>query len=781
MKSSERIRPERVEGVQGSRDLPGLRAGNFRKISPNGFGDPLNSYPHSMTWFKDKLYVGTTRAVLHLLWFTRGDRERTFQAWPVDHPESPYDLDLRGQIWSYDPASKQWENVFQSPMIMGSEGFEVPLSIGFRGMTIHQGQNDPSPALYFPTWSSRLGPGPVLLRSLDGRRFEQISEPGLGDSTVTSIRSIVSFKGMLFIAPTGATRDRFSGNVPDRMVVFVSRNPEDSDWELACEPFFGDRTNLGVFFMAVYNGYLYAGTANAEQGFQIWKTDAEGAPPYKWKKVLSNGGFRGKENEGVVFMAEFKGKLYVGTGIIGGYDRERNVGPASPELFRLGPDDSWELIVGEPRMTPQGLKIPLSGLGAGFNSPTAGYFWWMCEHKGWLYLGTYDVTSWLPYVSPDNWPRRIKQAVEQFGTDNIMSAWGGFDLWRSRNGARWFAVSRNGFGNPCNYGVRSMASSPFGLFIGAANPFAPTMAVRRLGGWKYVPNARGGLEIWLGTGQWHEGETEAQLVPQARPTQGLKKNPEDPADLNERLIEEYYQGSDFRHCGLWRNQTKSPVQACEDLVEEMLSLLPDAPKRILEIGCGRGATTRTISKYLPDASLTGVVKIREELNVCRKKVPEATCERMKGPRLKFKQGSFDCVISVEGLKPFGNPNKLFGEIYRVLEPGGRVLFSDIILDFRERRTGKNGRVSNIANSPEELKELLVNTGFQQVQIHDATQSCWKRFYFHASRELQLKLLSKRFSQDYYPQVLAHLPNNNLPVNHYVICSASKADKAAERK
>ena len=42
----------------------GLAAYNFRKISQNGFGDGYNAYPHSMIWFKDHLYVGTTRANL---------------------------------------------------------------------------------------------------------------------------------------------------------------------------------------------------------------------------------------------------------------------------------------------------------------------------------------------------------------------------------------------------------------------------------------------------------------------------------------------------------------------------------------------------------------------------------------------------------------------------------------------------------------------------------------------------------------------------------------------
>ena len=47
-----------------TQDQPGLIAKNFRKISINGFGNPYNSYAHSLAWFRDHLYVGTTRAPL---------------------------------------------------------------------------------------------------------------------------------------------------------------------------------------------------------------------------------------------------------------------------------------------------------------------------------------------------------------------------------------------------------------------------------------------------------------------------------------------------------------------------------------------------------------------------------------------------------------------------------------------------------------------------------------------------------------------------------------------
>ena len=46
---------------------PGLHESNFRKICENGFGDGYNAYAYSMAWFRDHLYVGTSRANLSLL------------------------------------------------------------------------------------------------------------------------------------------------------------------------------------------------------------------------------------------------------------------------------------------------------------------------------------------------------------------------------------------------------------------------------------------------------------------------------------------------------------------------------------------------------------------------------------------------------------------------------------------------------------------------------------------------------------------------------------------
>jgi 1-acyl-sn-glycerol-3-phosphate acyltransferase len=122
----------------------------------------------------------------------------------------------------------------------------------------------------------------------------------------------------------------------------------------------------------------------------------------------------------------------------------------------------------------------------------------MCAHEGWLYVGTLDWSVFLTYSTLDKWPGPFRAFVEGIGIDETIRREGGFDLWKTQDGDHWAPVTRTGFDNPYNYGVRSLVSTPYGLAIGTINPFGPEVAKRSESGWEYIHNPRGGLEVWLG-------------------------------------------------------------------------------------------------------------------------------------------------------------------------------------------------------------------------------------------------------------------------------------------
>jgi len=489
---------------------PGLSLNNFRRVCENGFGDGHNSFAHSMAWFKDQLYIGTTRSNFQMIKIQTTFQNLPLPMWPVEGPDDAEglyrELDRHSQIWRYTPQEKQWDQVFRAPAVMGIHEARdaVARETGYRAMLVYQGESDPEEALYVATWAVSRSPGALLLRSSDGEEYRPVSPWGIiSGLPVTATRVLVPFKGKLFTSPTG-TRGydtKFMINVSGNPIIYENADPGDGQgiWTQACEPGFGEEGNKGIFMLCPFNDYLYAGTFNNE-GFQVWKSRCEGKPPYQWTKVLEQGASRGGLNQIVATMKVFNGALYIGSAIQnGGHDLSLNLGPAGSELIRLHPDDSWDLLIGGTRDTPQGRKIPLAGIPAGFGNIFNGYFWSMEEHDGWLYLGTMDSTIWMRYLKVDSYPDDVRDIVKRVGPESMVRSDGGCDLWRSADGVNWLPITKVGFDNHYNLGIRNMVSTPHGLFLATANPFGPRVAVERDGEWVYTDNPRGGLEIWLGS------------------------------------------------------------------------------------------------------------------------------------------------------------------------------------------------------------------------------------------------------------------------------------------
>lgn len=414
----------------------------FDFIGTGGIGHPVSTLAHSMAWFRGALHLGTTT------------------------PKASGAEDC-GRVLRWDHAAQGWETLFSSPVQAtdaevqaravcrgGAVARKMPppaalgREFGIRSMAVFQGPSDPAPCLYAGTMSVWGG---QVLRSEDGAAFAPVTTPGLGDSTILSFRGLTPFRGRLFTSPAGTVSREVSDlNLAPEAMVYVSDDPVSGIWQAACEKGFGDPLNRSVFSLATAHGHLYAGTASPRRGFQLWRTDATGPAPYRWDRVLTDGAWRFNHNLSTAAMTEFGGDLYVGSGIPGlGYDRENDVGPAAGELIRVRADGSWDLIFGEPRFTPDGLKIPLSARGPGLDDPYNSVIWAMAVHEGALYIGTHQ---WEPF----DWALHGKGAPLK----------GGYQLWVSHDGEGWRKLIDAGHGRVTATGLRTLQSTPHGLFIG---------------------------------------------------------------------------------------------------------------------------------------------------------------------------------------------------------------------------------------------------------------------------------------------------------------------------
>ena len=417
----------------------------FTAVASGGLGYESSTLAHAMAWHNGCLYLGAT----------------------APRAASPADA---GRILRYHPEEDRWDTAHNAPArpttpetlariekrsaALGGtpQPNAVAREYGIRSLLVYQGKRDPHPCLYAGTMSV-FGGG--ILRSEDGVRFEPVVEAGLHDDHIMSFRGLTAYNGRLFAAPAGTVSPEAADlNFAPEAMVYCSDDPAGGPdtWRPACPPAFGDDTNRSVFSIGVAHGHLYAGTASATRGFQLWRTKAKGTAPFTWERVLINGAWRFNHNYSVATLCAFGDDLYVGSGIPGlGKDTQNDVGPAAAELIRVREEGSWELIFGEVRCTPDGLKVPLAAMGPGLDDPYNSVLWSMCVHDGALYVGTHQ---WEPYdyaLNGGGAPLR-----------------GGYQLWRSADGETWENLIEDALGRVSATGLRSMQSTPAGLFIGTS-------------------------------------------------------------------------------------------------------------------------------------------------------------------------------------------------------------------------------------------------------------------------------------------------------------------------
>lgn len=442
-----------------------LSASNFSCIGQDGLGNPRSRVAHCLAWFQDRLFVGVT------------------------HPKGSGPTDC-ARILSWSPETGEWKKVFESPLRQADARADaqdilrsrqsgpavtdlVPHYRGFRAMAVFQGKSDPHPCLYVSTichW------GAEILRSEDGQNFEVVTEPGLGDRNLLSFRVMFSHGGKLFVAPTGRVEDsgRMDRNFSGDCRLFCTDDPRRGNWQAATPPGMGDPNNTTLTQGISFAGQLYVGTGNPERGFQIWRSDLSGAPPFHWEPVIIDGAGRYALNETAISMAVLGEYLYVGSGLPGlGYDKANDVGPAAAEIIRIGADGRWDLVVGSPRFSPDGLKVPLSAFGPGFDDFYNSAFWVMATHADTLYVGTHH---WQPFES-------VRARTFPVG---------GCELWASQDGENFLPVFKGGLDDSYEIGIRTLLSTPVGLFAGSSNH----QEIARLG--RQAMAGAGGCHVWLG-------------------------------------------------------------------------------------------------------------------------------------------------------------------------------------------------------------------------------------------------------------------------------------------
>ncbi|MGF1640955.1 MAG: class I SAM-dependent methyltransferase [Rhodospirillales bacterium] len=190
-----------------------------------------------------------------------------------------------------------------------------------------------------------------------------------------------------------------------------------------------------------------------------------------------------------------------------------------------------------------------------------------------------------------------------------------------------------------------------------------------------------------------------------------------------KVNHEFYEHSDFLNFGYWQPSTRSAREACETLLEMLLAAIPEKRGSILDVACGKGATTQYLLKYFSPTDVTAINISDKHLEICREKLPQVTFLSMDACRLDFEDASFDNIICVEAAFLFDTRERFLREAHRVLRPGGHLVLSDILKPKQFPRQLPANYVEGI----DAYRELYGRAGFSCVDVVDATEPCIARF------------------------------------------------------
>jgi len=237
---------------------------------------------------------------------------------------------------------------------------------------------------------------------------------------------------------------------------------EGLDWEMINTEGFGNTNNFSAFSVAEYYGKMYVGTHNISQGCEIWRFDGPGA--LDWTEVTGTNGFGDSQNGIAYSMAVYNGLLYVGA---------RNNGADGLEIWTYDGFD-WTLVQDGAGLGDSDLKIPASMIVFEGNLILGtGNSWTNNKAK----IFTFDGTTWAQmntasFGDPQN---RQCRSLAEYGGALYAGAYNsqtGGQVWRydGPTTSDWTKVATAGFGEGnVNQDARSLCSYGGKLYAGTAN------------------------------------------------------------------------------------------------------------------------------------------------------------------------------------------------------------------------------------------------------------------------------------------------------------------------
>jgi SAM-dependent methyltransferase len=234
----------------------------------------------------------------------------------------------------------------------------------------------------------------------------------------------------------------------------------------------------------------------------------------------------------------------------------------------------------------------------------------------------------------------------------------------------------------------------------------------------------------------------------------------------------------YANYGYWPRAGMSIDEACNALTELMAGELSlGASDRLLEVGCGYGASAFWLATHVGPREIVGIDATAIRVEKGRDLMAESgLADRVRlqlgdATDMEFEDGSFSKVLAIECAFHFNTREDFLREAYRVLRPGGVLAMTDILpapdLDLEAHAAEEVGELlaldakliceANVYAVPT-YEGILRRIGFEGVRIYSIKEKVLLQYADHlegtardaepAARERRLKA-AEHFRRKYW--------------------------------
>lgn len=111
------------------------------------------------------------------------------------------------------------------------------------------------------------------------------------------------------------------------------------------------------------------------------------------------------------------------------------------------------------------------------------------------------------------------------------------------------------------------------------------------------------------------------------------------------------------------------------LRDDILALIPPGTRRLLDVGCGTGATARAAKDRLEISETWGIEWNEDAARIARSRLDRVLGEDVEACAIPVPDGYFDCIVCADVLEHTRDPWSVLSGLRRLLDPEGFLVVS----------------------------------------------------------------------------------------------------------